>query len=70
MVVLKNKWYRADGKLVRPWLDSTIDFGFWIGAKNEKQARARIERNHKGKRFSFILDTINEDPIGPLGSEK
>ena len=43
---MKYKWYRAEGKLIRPWISSTIDFGFWIGAKNEKQARQRIERNY------------------------
>jgi len=69
-VTPKNKWYRAEGKLVRPWINSTIDFGFWIGAKDEKQARKRIEKNHKGKRHSFILETLNEDPVGPPGGDQ
>jgi hypothetical protein len=67
---LKYKWYRAEGKLVRPWINSTIDFGFWIGAKDEKQARKIIERNYKKKRYSFILETISEDPVGPPGGNK
>jgi hypothetical protein len=52
---VKYKWYRAEGKLTRSWIPSTIDFGFWIGAKNEKQARKRIEKAHKGKRHSFVI---------------
>mgnify|MGYP003651713381 FL=1 len=55
---------------MRPWIDSIIDFGFWIGAKNEAQARKRVERNYKKKRYSFTLETINEDPSGPLGKDK
>ena len=66
---LKYKWYRAEGKLVRWWIDSTIDFGFWNGAKDEKQARQRIERNFKKRRYSFTLETIKED-AGPPGNEK
>jgi|SaaInlV_165m_DNA_1040744.scaffolds.fasta_scaffold104192_2 hypothetical protein len=69
-ISVKYKWYRAEGKLVRPLLKSTIDFGFWIGAKDEKQARKRIERNFKGKRDRFLLESINEDLIGPPGNEK
>jgi hypothetical protein len=64
------KWYRAEGKLVRPLINKTIDFGFWIGAKDEKQAKKRIERNFKKKRYSFILEQIKEDPVGPPGNEK
>tara|TARA_B100000700_G_scaffold263899_1_gene301289 strand:+ start:1489 stop:1692 length:204 start_codon:yes stop_codon:yes gene_type:complete len=67
---LKYKWYRVEGKLTRPWINSTIDFGFWIGAKDEKQARARVEKNYKGKKYSFALETIIEDPVGPPGNEK
>ena len=66
---LKYKWYRVEGKLIRPWIDSTIDFRFWIGAKDEKQAKKRVERNFKKKRYSFILETIKED-LGPPGNEK
>lgn len=64
---LKYKWYRAEGKLIRPWLRSTIDFGFWIGAKDEKQARQRIERNFKRRRYNFVLETLEED-AGPPGN--
>lgn len=67
---MKYKWYRAEGKLTRVLKKSTIDFGFWIGAKDEKQARKRIEKNYKGKHYRFLLETINEDLIGPPGNEK
>lgn len=64
---LKYKWYRAEGKLVRQYINRTIDFGFWIGAKDEKQARQRIERNFKKRRYNFILETLKED-TGPPGN--
>ena len=53
---LKYKWYRAEGKLIRPWLRSTIDFGFWIGAKDFKR-----------RRYNFVLETLEED-AGPPGN--
>tara|TARA_R110001583_G_scaffold12612_8_gene55855 strand:- start:600 stop:803 length:204 start_codon:yes stop_codon:yes gene_type:complete len=67
---VKYKWYRAEGKLTWVLSKRTIDFGFWIGAKDEKQARKRIEKSYKGKLYNFLLESINEDLIGPRGKEK
>lgn len=67
---MKYKWYRVEGKLTRPWINSTIDFSFWMGAKNEVQARKRVEKSYKKKRYNFVLETINEDPVGPPGGNK
>ena len=65
----KYKWYKAEGKLIRPWLRSKIEFYFWIGAENKTQAKQRIKANFKGKRETFVLETLSEDS-GPPGNEK
>ena len=70
MSSVKYKWYRAKGKLTQHAMSRTIDFGFWIGAKDEKQARQRIERNYKKGQQTFVLETIEEDSVGPPGSNK
>ena len=67
---MKYKWYRAEGKLVQIGMNRTIDFGFWIGAKSEKQARQRIERNYKKQKDEFILEQLEEDPAGPPGNDQ
>jgi hypothetical protein len=41
-----------------------------MGAKNEVQARKRVEKSYKKKRYNFVLETINEDPVGPPGGNK
>ena len=51
-------------------MNRTIDFGFWIGAKNGKQAKKRIERNYKKRKDKFILERLEEDPVGPGGSNQ
>ena len=67
---MKYKWYRAEGKLKQHTMNRTIDFGFWIGAKSEKQARQRIERNYKKRKDDFLLELLEEDPVGPAGNEQ
>ncbi len=67
---MEYKWYRAEGKLTQHAMNRTIDFGFWIGAKSEKQARQRIERNYKKRKDEFLLEQLKEDPAGPPGNEQ
>lgn len=67
---MEYKWYRAEGKLFQHSTNRTIDFGFWIGAKNAEQAKKRIERNYEKRKDKFILESLEEDPVGPGGSNQ